>query len=125
MKTPKINYTDKSSTAFTQGKVGVRSNYNNTKFDNFSVRSNKADHTSIQALLDKYKDSGELKHSLYKSLSNKLKQSKQHLDKGREDQAAKFLRDMIKLINNDKNKELPADKKEILKADLEKLIEQL
>ncbi|EOR22467.1 glycosyl hydrolase family protein [Niallia nealsonii AAU1] len=75
--------------------------------------------------MDKYKDSGELKHSLYKSLSNKLKQSKQHLDKGREDQAAKFLRDMIKLINNDKNKELPADKKEILKADLEKLIEQL
>lgn len=32
---------------------------------------------------------------------------------------------MIKLLHNDKNEKLPADKKESLKSDLERLIEQL
>jgi hypothetical protein len=117
MATPKINFTDNSRTAFTQGKVGVRSNYNNTKFDHFLVRPYQADHTSIQTLLDMYKESGELKDSLYKSLSNKLKQSKKHLEKGKNDQAIKFLQDIIKLLHN--------DKKEVLKAEIERLIERL
>jgi len=64
-----------------------------------------------------YKESGELKDSLYKSLSNKLKQSKKHLEKGKNDQAIKFLQDIIKLLHN--------DKKEVLKAEIERLIDRL
>ncbi|CAG7651777.1 hypothetical protein PAESOLCIP111_06388 [Paenibacillus solanacearum] len=37
MATPKINYTDTSSNPFTHGKVGLRSMYNHTHFDNFKV----------------------------------------------------------------------------------------
>ncbi|MFC0270366.1 carbohydrate-binding protein [Metabacillus herbersteinensis] len=125
MNTPKIDYTDSSNTAITQGKVGFRSHYNHTEYDNFLVRPFVPSHASIQQLLDMYRESGDVGHSVYKKLNNKLKQSNHHMDKGKLDQSAKHLTDFMKFLKKEREDNLSKNAKEILSADSERLLSVL
>ncbi|WP_373895466.1 family 43 glycosylhydrolase [Virgibacillus sp. CBA3643] len=98
MENPKIDYTDHSSTAFTHGKVGVRSFYSDTKYDNFLVRGY-PDYDSTKELLERFRDDGDMDHSLYKLLQNKLTQAEKHQIKGKVDQSIKQLNDMLKHLD--------------------------
>lgn len=117
MVNPLIDYTDNSSTAFTHGKVGLRSQYNYTKFDNFLVKPLEPSHSSIQKLLDLYNTSRDIEHSLYEKLTNKLDQSKHHLDKGKNDQSIKHLNDFRKFLEKDKEVNLSRKAKKVLDED--------
>lgn len=108
MEKPKINYTDHSDTAFTHGKVGVRSFFSDTKYDNFLVRAY-PDYDSTEELIEKFHDEGDVDQSLYKLLLNKLKQAQKQQDKGKEKQAAKHLNDMIKHLTKQKENEKISD----------------
>ncbi|WP_078059894.1 carbohydrate-binding protein [Gracilibacillus timonensis] len=101
MNNPKIDYTDHSITAFTHGKVGVRSFYSDTKYDNFLVRPY-PDYESTKGLLEKFHDEGDIDKSLYKLLLNNLKQAEKHQDKGKDKQAIKQLKNMIKHVTKQK-----------------------
>ncbi|EKN71558.1 glycoside hydrolase family protein [Neobacillus bataviensis LMG 21833] len=125
MDTPKIDYTDNSSTAFTQGKVGLRSNYNFTRFDNFHVKPIETSHKTILKLLDKYNASGEINHSLYKQLSNKLEQSKQHMEKGHIEQSLKHLNDFQEFLDKAKGDYVSKRAKEELLSDGDRLLREL
>lgn len=125
MDTPKIDYTDNSNTAFTQGKVGVRSHYNLTRYDNFHVKPIEISHESIKKSLDQYNASGELNHSLYMQLSNKLDQSKQHLEKGHMEQSIKHLNDFKEILDKAKKDTLSKKAKEELQSEVERLLGKL
>lgn len=120
MVTPKIDYTDNSSTAFTQGKVGLRSNHNYTKFDNFELNPIETTHSSMINDLDKMTKSGDVDQSVYKKLVNKLEQSKLHLDKGRFEQSMKHLNDFRELLEKESN--LSEDVKQVLEEDSLRLL---
>ena len=123
MNVPKIDYTDNSSTAFTQGKLGLRSNYNQTTFDNFVVKPLETTHSSIKNDLDRMKESGEIVQSAYKKLTNKLDQSKHHLDKGKVAQSIKHLNDFRDSLEKE-NKLSEAIKQE-LEGDALRLIRKI
>lgn len=123
MNVPKIDYTDNSSTAFTQGKLGLRSNYKQTTFDNFVVKPLETTHSSIKNDLDRMKESGEIVQSAYKKLTNKLDQSKHHLDKGKVAQSIKHLNDFRDSLEKE-NKLSEAIKQE-LEGDALRLIRKI
>ncbi|WP_311774056.1 carbohydrate-binding protein [Metabacillus elymi] len=118
--TPKIDYTDNSSTAFTQGKVGLRSNYNYTKFDNFVLKPIETSHSSIKNDLDSLTEAGDVAHSVNKKLTNKLNQSKHHLDKGKFDQSMKHLNDFRKIV--EKENGLSENIKQVFESDALRLL---
>jgi len=125
MDTPKIDYTDNSSTAFTHGKVGLRSNKNHTIFDNFILNPLETNHASIINDLDRLKEASEISQSAYKQLTNKLEQSKQHAEKGKVNQAVKHLHDFRKLLENGKESDVPESIKQDLEADSLRLIRKI
>ncbi len=101
MEHPKIDYTDHSATAFTHGKVGVRSFYSDTKYDNFLVRPY-PDFDSTKELLEKFHDDDDIDDTFYELLQDKLKQAQQHQEKGKVEQATKQLGDMLKHLDKQK-----------------------
>lgn len=101
MENPKIDYTDHSPTAFTHGKVGVRSFYSDTKYDNFLVRAY-PDYGSTKELLERFNDDGHIHHFQYKLLQNKLNQAEKHQKKGKVEQATKQLHDILKHLEKQK-----------------------
>ncbi|MFD1849339.1 carbohydrate-binding protein [Oceanobacillus bengalensis] len=102
MNNPKIDYTDNSITAFTHGKVGVRSHFSNAKYDNFLVKPIEPSLGSLQKSLELNRDTGNINNSLYKKLHNKLKQSQHHKDKGDLDKASKHLSDFLEHLEKNK-----------------------
>ncbi|MGM7719731.1 carbohydrate-binding protein [Metabacillus sp. Hm71] len=120
METPKIDYTDTSSTAFTQGKAGLRSHYNETKFDNVAVKPIVITHLSMQNELDALRKSGEITVSGYKKLTNKLKQSEHHFNNSKMDQSIKHLHDFRRLV--EKERDLAEEVRQIFEADALRLI---
>ncbi|MDQ0115971.1 carbohydrate-binding protein [Paenibacillus harenae] len=80
---------------------------------------------SMQQLIDRFTDSGEIGGPLIKQLTNALKQVQHHLDKENPKDAMKHMGDFIKHLNND---DLSPHAKErartILNADAEWLIDQ-
>jgi hypothetical protein len=55
---------------------------------------------SMEQLLDRYIQTGEVAGPLVPQLSNGLKQAKHHLDKGDPDKAAKHMERMLKPLNH-------------------------
>lgn len=123
METPKIDYTDNSSTVFTQGKVGLRSHYNYTEFDNFMVKHIEISHSSMKNYLDTMVGSGGADHSLYKKLTNKLEQSKQHFEKDKFTQSIKHLNDFREILEKDKH--LSENVKQELEEDALRLLKKI
>lgn len=103
MSNPKIDYTDNSITAFSHGKVGVRSFFSNAKYDNFLVKPIEPTLSSLQESLELNRDSGNISTSLYMKLHNKLNQAQHHKDKGDLDKASKHLRDFLKHLEKSKD----------------------
>ncbi|BFH63450.1 carbohydrate-binding protein [Paenibacillus azoreducens] len=123
MNTPKIDYTDNSTTSFTQGKVGLRSYYNSTKFDNFIVRPIDITHDSINNNLDMMLEAGNVAHSLYKTLRNKVVQSKHHFDTGKFAQSIKHLNDFREFLEKDNH--LSEDVRDVLEYDAVRLMKNI
>lgn len=120
MDTPKIDYTDNSSTPLTQGKVGLRSYYNYTKFDNFNVKPIEITHTSMKNNLNSMLESGDGDRSLYKILTNKLNQSMQHFEKRKFTQSIKHLNDFREILEKDNS--ISEKSKQSLEGDALKLL---
>lgn len=80
---------------------------------------------SMEALLERYIDSGDIRGPLLAQLSNSLKQARHHADKGSAKQAAKHLSNFLKHLNNGPMQQhVSAEAKAMLNADAEYLIER-
>lgn len=122
MDNPKIDYTDNSVTAFSHGSVGVRSHFSNAEFDNFLVKPIEPSLDSLQKSIELNRDTGNISHSLYMKLHNKLKQSQHHKDKGDLHKASKHLNDFLKHLEKNKA-DVPGRVYEELNADAASLID--
>jgi hypothetical protein len=78
----------------------------------------------MDALLERYIDSGDISGPLLPQLSNALMQARHHLEKGSAEQAAKQLDDFLKYLNNGPMQQyVSAGAKAVLSADAEYLID--
>lgn len=79
---------------------------------------------SMQRLIDRFQQSGQLTGALISQLTNALNQAGHQLEDGKRDQAAKAMQDFVKHLNNEALADLvQADAKTILNADAQSLIE--
>ncbi|MDQ0886591.1 hypothetical protein QFZ81_001679 [Paenibacillus sp. V4I9] len=78
---------------------------------------------SLKSLLDRYIAKGDLNGPLVNQLTNDLSQADHHLSKGSKDQAAKFMQDFLKHLNNaPMASKVTTEVKDILTVDAQALI---
>ncbi|TFE22806.1 carbohydrate-binding protein [Cohnella luojiensis] len=78
---------------------------------------------SMNRLIERFTDSGELSGAMIPQLTNSLKQAQQQLDIGKQDQATKHMRDFIKHLNNEAlDANITDGAKAILNVDAESMI---
>ncbi|QHT62375.1 carbohydrate-binding protein [Paenibacillus lycopersici] len=81
---------------------------------------------SMQRLVERYQQTGQLKGALVPQLTNALSQAQHHLDGGKTKQAAKSVQDFVKHLNNKAHNDLiTANAKAVLNGDAAAVIQSL
>lgn len=70
--------------------------------------------STIRDTLEYYRESGDLKHPLYKQLSNRLNQAEHQEEKGRNKQAIKHMQNFLKHLNNNAMEKFVSDEAKIV-----------
>ncbi|MFC5649529.1 carbohydrate-binding protein [Paenibacillus solisilvae] len=125
MSSPVIDYTDRSGSAFTHGKVGMRTFMNETSYDNFTVLPAPINAPAIGKLIDRFGSTGELKDMLWRMLDKELEHAADAVDKKKPDwkQGVKHLESLLKQLNKEPEQDQVTDQaKTVLNRSVEALI---
>ncbi|MFC4102644.1 carbohydrate-binding protein [Paenibacillus xanthanilyticus] len=109
--TPVIDYTDRSGSPFTHGKVGMRTFMNETSYDNFTVLPAPIIAPAIGQLLDWFGSAGQLDENTWRQLDKELEHAADAVDKKKPDwkQGIKHLDLLLKQLNKGKTPEEASD----------------
>ncbi|NGP44903.1 hypothetical protein G4V62_07995 [Bacillaceae bacterium SIJ1] len=76
----------------------------------------------VQEIIQAFYEAGDIKHSLYKQLTNKLKQAQHHQDRDNDKQKIKFLEDSLRFL--DKDQAVSDDIKKVIQHKIQKIVQQ-
>ncbi|MCJ7842891.1 carbohydrate-binding protein [Lederbergia sp. NSJ-179] len=123
MDKPKIDYDDHSATAFIHGKVGVRSFYSDTKYDNIFVRPLEPSINDMLTVLQDHQD--DLSEKDYRSLKVHLTAVGQFEKKGTAEKVIKHMESFKQLLDYQlKNERISKELYAILTATTNSLVEK-